>query len=381
MNQHTGVDTPITRRSWLALAVSALAGCGGGGGGGLALQPGTGGTGIYAQGAIAGFGSVIVNGIKFDDVAAVVQIDGVAAKSMDLRLGMVAGVQGQRSADATLATASQIEVWSIAQGQVTQVQAGQFVVAGMAIQTNSGTVYDGISSASGLATGQPVTVWGLQAGADGSRWVATRVAVLANPVSKVVSTGLVSATAEQRSLNGLAMRGSMAATMTAGQLVRVKGVLSDANLQVEDYKVLALPSDTSSQHELEMEGVVTQVLSTTRFMLGNIAVDSSAVSTSATTPITAGLRIEVHGTVQGQLIKATALVFESEQKLGEAEIEGLIETFTGLANFVVRGQRCDATGAAITKGRTTDLKVGARVKVEGTKAGDVLMVTRLEIGD
>lgn len=378
MNQRTGVHTPITRRSWLALAVSALAGCGGGGT--VALLPGTGGTGIYAQGAIAGFGSVIVNGIRFDDVAAAVQIDGAAAGSMDLRLGMVAGVQGQRGADAALAIASRIEVWSIAQGPVTQVQAGQFVVAGMTIQTNSATVYDGIGSAAALATGQPVKVWGLQAGADGSRWVATRVAALPNPVAKVVSSGLVSVTAEQRSLNGLAMRGSIAATMTAGQLVRVKGVLSDAGLQVEEYKVLALPSDALSQHQVEMEGVVTEVLSTTRFMLGNIEVDISAVSISPTTPITTGLRIEVHGTVQGQLLKATALEFESEQNLDEAEIEGLIETFTSLGNFVVRGQRCDATGAAITRGKATDLKVGVKVKVEGTKAGDVLLVTSLEIG-
>jgi hypothetical protein len=157
--------------------------------------------------------------------------------------------------------------------------------------------------------------------------------------------------------------------------------LSDANLQVEEYKVLALPSAAILQDQVEMEGVVTEVLSTTRFMLGNIEVDSSAVSISATTPITAGLRIEVHGFLQGQLIKATALVFESERNLDSAEIEGLIDQFTSLGNFVVRGQRCDATGAAITKGTTADLKVGAMVKVEGTKAGDVLMITSLEIGD
>jgi hypothetical protein len=380
MNQHTGADTPITRRTWLALAASALAGCGGGGGG-VAQLPGTGGTGVFAQGAIAGFGSVIVNGIKFDDVAAVVQIDGVAANSIDLRLGMVASVQGQRSADTTLGSASRIEVWSIAQGPVTQVQAGQFVVAGMAIQTNSATLYEGISSASALAPGQPVTVWGLQAGADGSRWVATRVTVLPNAVPKVVSTGLVTVTGAQRSLNGLTVSGSLAASMTAGQLVRVLGVLSGANLQVEEYKVLGLPSDTLPQQDVEMEGVVTQVLSTTRFMLGNVEVDSSAVSTSATTPVTAGLRIEVQGTVQGQLLKATALVFESELKLDGAEIEGLIEQFTSLASFVVRGQRCDATGAAVSKGKAGDLKVGIKVKVDGTKAGDVLLVTSLEIDD
>ena len=65
----------------------------------LSSLPGTGGTGIYAQGSIWGFGSVRVNGIKFDDTAATVQIDGQAGKSSDLRLGMVAGIQGLRGAD------------------------------------------------------------------------------------------------------------------------------------------------------------------------------------------------------------------------------------------------------------------------------------------
>ncbi len=116
-------------------------------------------------------------------------------------------------------------------------------------------------------------------------------------------------------------------------------------------------------------------------MLGNIEVDSSAVSVAATTPITAGLRIQVHGTLQGQLLKASALDVESEQQLDGAEIEGVIEKFTSLANFVVRGQRCNASGAAITQGKSSDLKVGVKVKVEGTKAGDVLLVSRLEIGD
>ena len=72
---------------------------------------------------------------------------------------------------------------------------------------------------------------------------------------------------------------------------------------------------------------------------------------------------------------------ESEQKLDVAEIDARIEQFTSVANFVVRGQRCNASAAKITKGRVTDLKVGVKVKLKGTKAGDVLMVTELEISD
>jgi hypothetical protein len=54
MKQQTGLNSPVSRRSVLALVASGLAGCGGGSGGNLlAALPGTGGTGLFAQGAIS----------------------------------------------------------------------------------------------------------------------------------------------------------------------------------------------------------------------------------------------------------------------------------------------------------------------------------------
>lgn len=369
MNPHV----PLSRRHWLALTASALAGCGGGGA--LALLPGTGGTGIYAQGPIAGFGSVIVNGTRFDETRAAVHIDGAAATPLDLRLGMVAGVQGQRDAAAASAFASVIEVWSIAQGPITQVQSGLFVVSGMTIQTGTATVFDGIASASALAPGQAVTVWGLQAGADGSHWVATRVAVLPGAVPTLVSSGLVTS---QRTLNGFALRGTPAASLLPGQLVRVRGTRTDAGLQVDEAKLLALAVDADTEHDVEVQGVVTQVLSATHFMLGNVEVDSSGAPAPAT-PIAVGQRIEVHGSLQGQVLKASSVVFETEASLDEAEIEGAIQQFTSLGDFVVRGERCDASAAVITRGRVADLAVGVKVDLHGTKSGDVLLVTSLSV--
>lgn len=87
MRDHSHQVTALTRRHWLVLAASILPGCGGGSGSVTALLPGTGGTGIYAQGSISGFGSVIVNGIRFDDTAATVQLDGVTRGSADLQIG------------------------------------------------------------------------------------------------------------------------------------------------------------------------------------------------------------------------------------------------------------------------------------------------------
>jgi hypothetical protein len=380
MKQTTGLNTPISRRSLLALAVSGLAGCGGGAdGGSLAGSPGTGGTGLFTQGTISGFGSVIVNKIRFDDTAATVQIDGLAASSQDLRLGMVADVQGLRGADLTVGVANAIAVWSIAQGVVSQVQGGQFKVAGMLIVVDAATVFAGTSGIAGLGNGMRVAVWGLQSGVDGSRWTATRVALVA--ATPMVCTGIVTASG---TLNGFALSGQNAGSLHSGQLVRVQGAVSSSGttLQVESFKLLGLTSASMPQGEFEIEGLVNALMPGNRLMLGNIEVDaSSAILASAYASLTIGQRIEVEGTWVGQVLKAGKLELESDEKLDEAEIEGKVEQFNSLANFVVRGQRCNASAAKISKGKVGDLKVGVKVKLHGIKAGDVLMVTELEMSD
>lgn len=380
MKQQTGLNSPVSRRSVLALVVSGLSGCGGGSGGNLlAALPGTGGTGLFAQGAISGFGSVIINGIRFDDTAASVKLDGRSVGSQDLRLGMVANVAGVRGVDLTVGVANTIEVWSIAQGLVSQVQGLQFRVAGMQVLTDAATVFDGVSAASGLVDGMRVAVWGLQSSADASRWMATRVSLTA--ATPTVSTGMVSAA---KTLNGLALTGQNATVLLSGQLVRIEGALSSAgnSLQVETFRLLSLQETAMSQGDLEIEGLVNALMPGSRFMLGNVEVDASNASLAlAYAALTIGQRIEVEGVWVGRVLKAGKLELESDEKLDAAEIEARIEQFTSLSSFVIRGQHCNASAATISNGKASDLKVGVKVKVKGTKAGDTLMVTKLEFKD
>lgn len=390
----------LTRRHWLALAASAASGCGGGSGDTTAaLPPGTGGTGIYTQGSISGFSSVIVNSITFDDVLATVQMDGAAAESKDLRIGMVAAVQGKRSDDPTLGTASHIEVWSIAQGPVLQVptvtqrtqradgtvvEFAQFTVAGMTLQTDPNTSFYGVAAASALVPNQVVTVWGLQAGADDSlRWHATRVEVVAD--TALVSTGLVTVTmtGSKRGLNGLLLTGSAAGNLTMGQLVRVRGALSAAgtSLQIERVDVQGSALAMQSTGEVEIEGLVTAVTSNIRFTMAGFEVD---VSRAAFAPmgaqIAVGSRLEVQGAWQSGVLVATKVELEDEQTPQTVELKGLIESFSGVEDFVVRGQRCDASGITYMRhGTLADLRFKPKVKLKGSKAGDVVLVTELEI--
>ena len=386
MKSRQHLNLKLTRRSWIALASAALTGCGGGGSSSTASAPGTGGTGIYAQGSISGFGSVILNGVKFDDTRADVWLDGVKLSSTDLRLGMVAAIQGQRGADLTLGTASHIDVWSIAQGLVTQGYvtpgaAGQFTVSGMTVQTDSNTVFDGVSAPAQLTPGQRVAVWGLQTGADGRTWNATRVAVVTG--TPVVSSGLVSVTSSQFFLNGWRLTGALASTLSAGQLAWVQGTLlspASTDLAVTSVKSLEPLASVQPAGEIEIEGFVTTPLLNGRFRLGAMTVDASTATYRPTTSVlTVGARVEVYGRWQSGVLKAREVEFEDEQTLHEVEITAVIEAFTSLADFVVRGQRCDATLATIRHGTATDVRLGAKVKVQGAKNGDVLKVAELEL--
>lgn len=383
MSEYLPQDSFLTRRHWLVLAASAVSGCGGGSTSTTAGLPGTGGTGvIYSQGSISGFGSVIVNGIKFDDRAAIVQLDGTTLSSADLRLGMVASVQGERGNGPKLGTASHIAVWSIAQGLVTNVAQGvatEFTVAGIKVQADANTVFDGLANAGAVVTGQRVAVWGLQAGADDSRrWHATRVKVVAD--TALVSTGLVTAMGSQSGLNGLILTGPAAGNLTMGQLVRVRGALSAAgtSLQIERVDVQGAVLAMQSKGEVEIEGFVTDTPTANRFMLGNIVVDASAIA-PISAQIKVGSRLEVKGSWQAGVLMATEVELEDAQTLQTVEIEGVIDSFTGLTDFVVRGQRCDATAASMSLGTAAKLAKDVKVKLKGSKAGDVVVVTELEI--
>lgn len=329
---------PLNRRRVLELGLGALAlpslnACGGGSGGDvLGGSPGIGGTGFFSSGSISGFGSVIVNSITFDDTNANVLLDGVSATSADLRLGMVADVVGSKGTASGTGVAQTIAVWSIAQGAVSNVQTNQFMVDDMVIQTNSATVWDGIASTAQLTNGLRVTVWGLQNGADPKRWTATRVALV-----------------------------------TPTTPVRPTTNHSNRRPAVGD--------------DVDLEGFVTALLPSYHFMLGNTEIDASGnpATIAVAMKLKIGERIHVDGSWKGSILLATEIHDSEGVDYDNAHLEGVIDLFTSIANFVVRGQRCDATNAKWEHGSPALLRQGVKVKLEGKKAGDVLMVTEIEI--
>ena len=374
------LNTELTRRSWLVLAASVLSGCGGAGASSTAGAPGTGGTGIY-QGSISGFGSVIINGVTYDNSQAVMRLNDVIVSQDQLRLGMVATVRGAHVTGTTLGTANQVDVWSVAQGVASAVSVGQFEVAGMHILTTSATWFYGSTSGTDVADGDYVSVWGLQADKDGHIWTASCVMV-SGASTEAVSSGMLHSEHGQYTLNDLLLSGTAANGLTDGMLVRVQGSWASANhLVLANVKPIDNAVLAQSSGAVEIDGVVTTAPSGTGFMLGSITVEATPASYSPLgASITLGARVEVYGSWVGSVLKATKVELEDASNTGLIEIKSVFQQFTSLSDFVMQGQHCNASGATLSQTTANALaQKGAIFKVKGVKNGDWLNVSEMEL--
>ncbi|MFM1855482.1 MAG: hypothetical protein RLZ83_791 [Pseudomonadota bacterium] len=164
----------VRRLRWLAsaLAASLLIACGGGID--LAGGVGSGGSGL-AEGTITGFGSVIVDGTRYDDSAAqvLVEDEGGQKQGTAMQLG-----QRVRLALDAEGKATQIEVLPQLLGPVTAAaQDGWLRVAGQWVRVSDDTVLVDHDGASNVPLGEEVEVHGTWQ-ADDTRGVVLMAAML-----------------------------------------------------------------------------------------------------------------------------------------------------------------------------------------------------------
>jgi hypothetical protein len=137
----------------VALAVSMLAGCGGDDDSAAPTQT--------SIGTISGFGSVIVNGVRFDDANASVNMDDATGSREQLRVGMVVRVRGRIHGDGT-GVAESIQYNDCVQGPITAMNQvrNTVTVLGQTVQLDEETVFDGVAlrDMNGFAVGDQVEV-------------------------------------------------------------------------------------------------------------------------------------------------------------------------------------------------------------------------------
>ena len=381
--RNNGATPQWLRALGLALV---LAGCGGGvDSGGTGSVPLT-----FAVGPITGFGSVIVNGVRFDDSAAAVTDDDGAPRSRDtLRLGMTTEIRGSAistdSTGAAVSTASSIAFGSDLLGAVDSVNlaAKRLVVLGQAVDVNAATVFDDTSLAGGLAVvavGDGVEVYALFDVATG-RYTATRIerkpAVAAYRLRGVVSQ--LDAMAKVFNIGGerisYAGVGGVPVGLANGNLLRLR--LEPAKVGGL-WRLAGLRDGAPKPRDLDavrLEGRVSAFTSATWFSVNGVAVDASAIG--SVTGLVLGARVEVEGTVAGSVLVASKLKVKSDDDVDKQEFElrGAI-TSVDAANlrFVLRGVTVSYTlGGSATEfrnGTAANLAQGVNVEVRGVLSGD-----------
>ena len=399
LNQTSSVPSKkgITRREGMMLTVlgSALliAGCGGGGGGDPTAIVPAGATGSSATGAITGFGSIIVGGVRFDDSAARVQDDdGISLDRGDLKLGMIVRIKGGKKTDdgsSIRARADSIEVHSELQGPVDSVTPTSIVVLGQTVKISTTTFFeDGLSLAT-LAVGAVVEVHGFVDPVN-NNLTATRIErkpnakvfklqgtiSALNTVTKTFSIGTLTIsylTAELPAslilANNLVVRVRLAPTPLTG--TRTAQKIRKFEIEKED------------RNEAEVEGIITAFTSTSAFSVNGLPVNASnAFFEGGKAGVALGARVEVEGSLVNGVLVAKKVELEDGEDVAKFELHGTLGLLNTTAKtFVLRGVTVNYGSATFSSGVTAlGLANGIKLEVKGVRSADnVIVAVRISL--
>lgn len=366
------------------LFVLALGGCGGG-----VDSGGTGARASSASGPITGFGSVIVNGVDFDDSSAsVTDADGTVRSRDELKLGMTTTIRGSAvvvDSNGASSTATSIVFGSAILGPVDNINtvAKTLVVLGQTVDVTPTTVFDNSLNGglAALSVGDVIEVYALF-DAFNNHYSATRIerktSFSAYHLRGVVSnldtaTKAFNIGSERISYAGVPAI-DVPAALASGRFVRVQlqttpvgGVrlaarLQDGVRQLED------------RDEARVEGLISDFTSSTQFSVDGVSVDASHASVTGGTALGLGIRVAVAGTADRGVLVASKVQIKTETDVGNEgfELNDAISTIdTANKNFVLRGVTVDYSGSVeFPDGMISDLAVGKRVKVKGTLSAD-----------
>ncbi len=376
------------------LGAAVLVACGGGGGSAATATPAqpasapSASTAGVVDGTITGFGSVVIDGQRYDDSLAKVafanQPDAQTAGTLgDLHTGM----RVQATLKDGVLQSLLVNFALVGTVGALDATAGTLSVFGQTIKTSTTgqmpTVLEGFSSLGQLALGDLVKVSGSVA-SDGSI-TATRIERKLKDGSELFRiSGAVQGldtTAKTFGLTGntaVTVDYSKArllpdgAVVENGKLVSVvsanapvasggKTVLSATVVEVKARK---LPDSTDTT----LGGPVNDFQSLASLRIGDVLVDASTATLKEGTvaaDVANGAQALAHGALNNGVLKAEWLkVFKNDTAV-KALLVGQITDYVALANFTLRGTVVDGSTARFTKGSAADLATGSWVQITG----------------
>jgi len=334
------------------LSALLIAGCGGGG---STDTTGTATGSVVASGEITGFGSIYVNGVRYNTDNAEVYKDGVqVSDDRELSEGMVVRVEGSHDGEAS---AERVYYEELIKGPVDAVDAGnsQMTVMGQTVHVDAGTVFDSGTSLANFVIGDMAEVSG-HAQADGSiraTYIEEKSGASVDEYELIGSASGVDTTGKTFMIGGLTINYTSAdvsdltgGNPTEGMLVEVKDSLmayTATSLSLDATKVEPINPFEGMDHddELEIEGIVQDSSGLPdSFVMNDIMVLITAdteLEFGDITLIQDGVRLEVEGYLDstGTSLVADEIQFEDHDSRVSATVstvntgEGTITLLSG----------------------------------------------------
>ena len=278
-----------------------------------------------AVGTITAFGSVVVNGVRFDDTGASIAMDGATATRDRLRVGMVVQVRGRINADGT-GVATSIQYDDCVQGPITAMNQVQntVTVLGQTVQLDDGTVFDGVTL---------------------------------------------------RDMNSFAI----------GDQVEISCLRDPAQQQLRATRMERQGTFQNGTSELEVKGTVanldlvagTCTIDGLMVNFAGIAAGNRPAGLANGMTVEAGGRNFANGTLTADRLRDRDRDRISYPDGDGLEIEGYVSDYVSIANFQVAGQVINAANAVIRNGTAADVADGVKVEAEGTMTDGILVASVL----
>ena len=365
-------------------AVFALSACGGGGGG----TPGATSAPVVSTGTMTK-GSVIVNGVRFEDTLANIHPDdtGKVFLPSDLKDGMTVKVRGEINDDRVTGRALEIEVENEVRGTVTAVGTDSFTVLGQTVFVDGGTVFANVAGIGGLVAGtSAVEVHGQRDAAGNIR--ATRVELLAGPGAVVDEVrGVVAGKDASPGPGTFSIGGGTftydAGTVIVGGVAFNNGDLVEIHLDAGTTRANRIELEDAEDAEFEpAEGEEFEVEGFVTGLAGNtFSVNGQAVSLKAGTRFEAGLpadlandvRVEAEGHMVAGVLVADKITFKDSVRM---ETNATAASATSVTAF---GKTVFITGTTDTSGATLPITAGTGVRIRAFLNNDNTTFTATRI--
>ena len=347
-----------------------------------------------ALGSITGFGSIIVNGVKYDDSSTTVSLDSDTEKSVaqttaDLKLGM----QVELKHASGLAT--DVLVASALRGPVTSVDAAQFTLSVLGqkvlvdVSGADATVLDGFASFADIKANDWIEVHASES-ADGSlkatrieresaaQSTAIKIAGKLSALDAAAKTFKVGSTtinyANSTVRPTVAVLANDQRVYVFSDAGAIAGVVNAKKIRVKDAKLLGVAQGN-------VAGLITDFISLSDFKVGGIKIDASKArfENGAVADLVNGAPVRIKGTVKDGVINASEIEFK--KKLGAESavisVKGTVTDFVSLSSFKLRGQTIDAASASFVGGKAADVANGSFVELQAQLVNGQIKAVKL----